>query len=49
MLLSIAIHEEMTIFRVDVGSVFMWTPKIDNLKHELEKVDKRMVQMLMKL
>jgi hypothetical protein len=39
MLLSIAIHEKMAIFKVDIGSVFMHTPMSDDVKHQWMKLD----------
>ncbi len=34
MLLGIAIHQGLTIFKVDVGSVFMCTPMANDVKHK---------------
>jgi hypothetical protein len=34
MLLSIAIHQGLTVFKVDVGSAFMCTPMADNVQHK---------------
>jgi hypothetical protein len=49
MLLAIAIHENLTIFKVDVGSAFMRTPMTDDVKHKWVKLDRRVVQLLMEL
>jgi hypothetical protein len=49
MLLGIAIHQNLTIFKVDVGSAFMHTPMADDVKHKWVRLDKRVVQVLMEL
>jgi hypothetical protein len=46
MLLSIAIHQGLTIFKVDVGSAFMRTPMADDVQHKWVKLDKLVVNML---
>jgi hypothetical protein len=33
MLLSIAAHENLAVFKVDVGSAFMRAPMVDDVKH----------------
>jgi hypothetical protein len=49
MLLGIAIHQELTIFKVDIGYAFMHTPMANNVKHEWEQLNKRVVKVLMEL
>jgi hypothetical protein len=49
MLLAIAIHEDLAIFKVDIGSAFKRTPMTDDVKHKWVKLDKRVVQVLMEL
>jgi hypothetical protein len=49
MLLVVAIHENLAIFKVDIGSAFMQTPMTDDVKHKWVKLDKRVVQVLMEL
>ena len=49
MLLSIAGHENLTIFKVDVGSAFMRTPMVDDVKHKWVKLDKLVVKVLQEL
>ena len=49
MLLSIAAHENLTIFKVDVGSAFMRTPMVDDVKHKWVKLDKLVVKVLQEL
>jgi hypothetical protein len=47
MMLSIAAHEDLAIFKVDVGSAFMGTPMADDVKHKWVRLDKRVLQILM--
>jgi hypothetical protein len=49
MLLSISAHENLTIFKVDVGSAFMRMPMVDDVKHKWVKLDKLVVKMLQEL
>jgi hypothetical protein len=49
MLLAIAVHEDLAIFKVDVGSTFMRTPLSQDVKHKWVKLDKRVVQLLLEL
>jgi hypothetical protein len=49
MLLGIAIHEDLTIFTVDVGCAFMHTPMADDVKHKWVRLDKTVVQVLREL
>jgi hypothetical protein len=49
MLLAIAVHEDLAIFKVDVGSTFMRTPISQDVKHKWVKLDKRVVQLLLEL
>ena len=49
MLLSIAAHENLTIFKVDVCSAFMRTPMVDDVRHEWVKLDKLVVKVLQEL
>jgi hypothetical protein len=46
MLLAIAAHQDLAIFKVDIGSAFMCTPMSDDVKHRWVKLDKRVVQIL---
>jgi hypothetical protein len=46
MLLAIAIHQDLEVFKVDVGSAFMRTPMADDVKHKWVKLDPRVVQIL---
>jgi dihydroxyacetone kinase DhaKLM complex PTS-EIIA-like component DhaM len=34
MLLAIAAHEDLAIFKVDIGSAFMRTPMSEDVKHK---------------
>jgi hypothetical protein len=49
MLLGIAIHEDLTIFKVDVGSAFMRTPMADDVQHKWVRLNKMVVQVLREL
>jgi hypothetical protein len=49
MLLSIAAYENLTVFKVDVGSAFMRTPMVDDVKHKWVKLDKLVVKVLQEL
>jgi hypothetical protein len=49
MLLSIAAFEDYEIFKVDIGSAFMRTPMVDDVKHKWVKLDKRVVEILREL
>jgi hypothetical protein len=49
MLLSIAAFENYEVFKVDIGSAFMRTPMVDDVKHKWVKLDKRVVQLLCEL
>ena len=49
MLLSIAAHENLTIFKVDVCSAFTRIPMVDNVKHKWVKLDKLVVKVLQEL
>jgi hypothetical protein len=49
MLLSIAVHENMAAFKVNVGSTFMHTPMVEDVKHKWVKLDKLVVQILSKI
>jgi hypothetical protein len=49
MLLAIAVHEDLAIFKEDVGLTFMRTPISQDLKHKWVKLDKRVVQLLLGL
>jgi hypothetical protein len=46
MLLSIAAHEDLTIFKVDVGSAFIRTPMVDDVKPKWVKLNKLVVKVL---
>ncbi len=46
MLLAIAIHQDLEVFKVDVGSAFMRTPMADDVKHKWVKLDPRVVHIL---
>ena len=48
-LLSIAAHEDLEVFKVDIGSAFMRTPMVDDVKHKWVKLDKRVVEILYEL
>jgi hypothetical protein len=49
MLLSIAVHQGLAIFKVDIGSAFMRTPMAYDVKHKWVKLDKKVVQILMEV
>jgi hypothetical protein len=49
MLLSIAAHENLAIFKFDVGSAFMRTLMVDVVKHKWVKLDKLVVKVLQEL
>jgi hypothetical protein len=49
MLLGIAIHEDLTILKVDVGSAFMRTPMADDVQHKWVRLNKMVVQVLREL
>jgi len=49
MLLSIAVHQDLAIFKVDIGLAFMRTPISDNVKHKWLKLDKKVVELLLEL
>jgi hypothetical protein len=48
-MLLIATHKDLAIFKVDVGSAFMRTSMVDDIKHQWAKLDKIMVQILMEM
>jgi hypothetical protein len=47
MLLSIAVHQDIAIFKVDIGSAFMHTPIPNDVKHKWLKLDKKVVELLL--
>ena len=49
MLLSIAAFEDYEIFKVDIGSAFMLTPMVDDVKHTWVQLDKHVVEILREL
>ncbi len=49
MLLSIAAHEDLEIFKVDIGSAFMCMPMVDDVKHKWVRLDKCVVEILCNL
>jgi hypothetical protein len=49
MLLSIAVHLKMAVFKVDIGSAFMHTTMVEDVKHKWVKLDKLVVQILRKI
>jgi hypothetical protein len=49
MLLSIAAYEDMAVFKVDIGSAFMRTPMVDDVKHKWVRLDKMVVKILQEL
>ena len=49
MLLSIAAYEDFAIFKVDIGSAFMRTPMVDDVKHKWVRLDKLVVKILQEL
>jgi hypothetical protein len=49
MLLAIAAYEDRAIFKVDIGSVFMRTPMVDNVKHKWVHLDRIVVKVLLEL
>jgi hypothetical protein len=48
-LLSVAINEDLVIFKVDVGSAFMRTPMPYDVKHKWLKLDKKVVELLLEM
>jgi hypothetical protein len=49
MLLSVAIYEDLVIFKVDVGSAFMRTPIPYDVKHKWLKLDKKVMELLLEM
>ncbi len=49
MLLSIAAYENLAIFKVDIGSAFMRTPMVDDVKHKGVRLDKLVAKILQEL
>ncbi len=49
MLLAIAAHENLAIFKVDIGSAFMRTPMVDDVKHKWVRLDRIVVKVLLEL
>lgn len=49
MLLAIAIHQDLAIFKIDIGSAFMHTPMADDVIHKWVKLDKKVVQILIEI
>jgi hypothetical protein len=49
MLLSIAAYENLAIFKVDIGSAFMRTPMVDDVKHKWVRLDKLVTKILHEL
>jgi hypothetical protein len=49
MLLSIAACENLAIFKVDIGSAFMRTPMVDDVKHKWVHLDKLVMKILQEL
>jgi hypothetical protein len=43
MLLAIAAHQDLAIFKIDIGSAFMRTPMAEDVKHKWVRLDKRVV------
>ena len=48
-LLSNTAHEDLEVFKVDIGSAFMRTPMVDDVKHKWVKLDKRVLEILYEL
>ena len=48
-LLSIAAHENLAVFKVDIGSAFMQTPMVDDVKHKWVHLPKLVVKILQEL
>ena len=48
-LLSIAAHENLAVFKVDIGSAFMRTPMVDDVKHKWVRLPKLVVKILQEL
>jgi hypothetical protein len=49
MLLAVVIHENLKIFKIDVGSTFMQMPITDDVKHKWIKFDKQVANVLLEL
>ena len=49
MLLSIAAYENLAIFKVDIGSAFMRTPMVDDVKHKWVRLNKLIVKILQEI
>jgi hypothetical protein len=49
MLLSIAAYENLAIFKVDIGSAFMRTPMVDDVKHKWVRLEKLGMKILQEL
>lgn len=49
MLLSIAVHEDLEIFKIDIGSAFMRTRMANYVKHKWLRSDPLLVKILMDL
>jgi hypothetical protein len=48
-LLSVAIYEDLAMLKVDVGSAFMRTPMPYDVRHKWLKLDKKVVELLLKI
>ncbi len=44
--LSIAAYEDYEIFKVDIGSAFMRTPMVEDVKHKWVQLDKHVMEIL---
>lgn len=49
LLLAVAIHENMVIIKVDIGSAFMRTPISYDVKHKWLKLDRKVVELLLEM
>jgi hypothetical protein len=49
MLLGIACQKDLVVFKVNIGSAFMRTPMVDDVKHKWIRLHKMVVQVLMEV
>jgi hypothetical protein len=49
MFLSIEVHEDLKLFKIDIGSAFLQTPMADDMKHKSVRLDPLVVNILMDL
>ncbi len=48
-LLAVAIHDDLSIFKVDIALAFMRTPMVADIKHKWVRLEKNVVNIILEL